>query len=431
MAIASRRSILAWLGFSLLLAPGAARAQSRPPAATSPITITMHQAIRLALARNPSMQAAQSLIQQSRDEEITANLRPNPVLTGDAMFIPIFQPSQLNASTIDNVSEFDLGASYLFERGKKRQRRLQAAMDQTAVTRSQVADTERALSFQVARQFVGALLAESALSFAQRDLASYRNTLQINQARYKAGDISDGDFLKIQLQLLQFQTDLSGARLARAQSLVALRQLVGFESVPAGYDVSGSLAYAPLSATVQQLQAEALSLRPDLRAAQQGVTAAQSQYLLAKANGKQDVTLTFDYTHVAALNNGTFFWNIPLPIFNRNQGEIARSRAAITQAQDTEIAARDAVLTDVANAYDAAESDAQIVKLYESGYLKEANESRDISAYAYQHGGASLLDLLDAERSYRATEFGYLQSLAAYQLDLEQLREAVDTRRLP
>ncbi|HVB33399.1 MAG TPA: TolC family protein [Patescibacteria group bacterium] len=426
MASVSRSLIVALFGFSMLLAPGAA-----PARAQAPRTITLDQAIRLALARNPSMRAARSLIAQSRAGEVTANLRPNPVLTGDAMFIPIFQPSQLTAPTINNISEFDLGASYLFERGKKRQHRLAAARDLTAVTRSQVADSQRGLIYSVAQQFIGVLLAESTLSFAKRDLASFRHTLTINQARYKAGDISDGDFLKIKLQMLQVQTDVSGAELARMQSLNALRQLVGYESVPAGYDVSGSLGYQPLAATAGQLQTEALALRPDLRAARQSVTAAQSQYDLAKANGKQDVTLTFDYTHVSALNNGTFFWNIPLPIFNRNQGEIARTQAAIMGAQDSEIAARQAVLADVASAYDAVESEAQVVKLYQSGYLDEARESRNISEYAYQRGGASLLDLLDAERSYRAIRLGYLQALAAYQLSLEQLREAVGTRRLP
>lgn len=426
MANARRLWMVALFGLSLFLGPGVARARAQ-----TPFTISLNQAIRLAEAHNASMQAARSLIPQSQAEEVTANLRPNPVLTGDAMFVPYFQPGQLTASNIDTISEFDLGASYLLERGKKRQHRLQAAQDATAVVTSQVSDAQRSLTYNVAQQFIGALLAESTLSFARKDLASYQNTLQINQARYQAGDISNGDFLKIKLQLLQFQTDVSGAELARLQSLVGLRQLVGYDSVPANYDVTGSLAYEPLKATVGQLQALALSLRPDLRAAKQGVTAARSQYGLAKANGKQDVTVTFDYTHVSALNTGTFFVSVPLPIFDRNQGEIARTQAAITQAQDNEIAARQAVLSDVANAYDAVQSNAQIVKLYQSGYLSEAKQSRDISAYAYQHGGASLLDLLDAERSYRVTELGYLQSLAAYQISLEQLREAVGTRSLP
>jgi cobalt-zinc-cadmium efflux system outer membrane protein len=426
MPIASRSSIAVWVGFWLAL--GACAAVAR---AQAPPKITLHQAIRLALAHNASMQAARSLIPQSQAAEVTADLRPNPVITGDGMFIPIFQPGQLTASNINTISEFDLGASYLIERGGKRQRRFQAARDATAVVTSQVSDAERTLTYNVAQQFIGVLLAESTLSFAKQDLASYQNTLQINQARYKAGAISDSDYLKIELQLLQFQTDVSSAQLARMQALVALRQLVGYESAPADYDVAGSLAYQPLTTALGQLQAQALTLRPDLRAARQGVTAAQSQYALARADGKQDVTVTFNYTHVSALNNGTFFVSVPLPIFNRNQGEIARTQAAITQAQDSEISAREAVLTDVANAYDTVQSNARIVKLYQSGYLNEAKESRDISQYAYQHGGASLLDFLDAERSYRATELGYLQSLAAYQLSLEQLREAVGTRSLP
>ncbi len=424
------------LAILLGLAPGAARAQSQaagpaPPGQAPPPKITLDEAIHFALVHNPSLQADRTTIAQSQDEEITANLRPNPVVTTDALFVPIFSPGQLTSSNIDTVTEFDLGASYLFERGKKRQHRLAAAQAATAVTTSQVSDAERTLTYNVAQQFVGVLLAEEALRFARQDLASFRNTVGISESRYKAGDISDSDFLKIKLQLLQFQTDVSTAELARIEALQGLRQLVGFESVPADYDVSGSLTYASLSLHRARLDQLALGLRPDLRAARQGVTAAQAQYGLAKANGKQDLTMTFDYTHVSGLNNGSFLWNIPLPIFNRNQGEIARSQAAITQAQDSAIAAEEQVLTDVGNALDTVRTNGQVVTLYQSGYLNDARESRDISAYAYAHGGASLLDLLDAERSYRATELGYLQSLGAYQLALEQLREAVGTRRLP
>lgn len=387
--------------------------------------------MRLALANNPSLRAARTLIQQSQDQEITANLRPNPVLIADSLFVPLFSPGQLTSDNINTVTEFDLGASYLFERGGKRGRRLQAARDFTAVTSSQVADAQRALTFSVALQYVNVLLAESTLDFATQDLASFQNTVGISQAQYKAGQISEGDYLKIKLQLLQFQTDVSSARLARAQALVSLRQLLGYQSVPADYDVSGTLAYQPLTLDREHLQALALQLRPDLRAAVQGVAASQSQYALAKANGKQDLNFTFDYTHVSGLENGSFIVNFPLPIFNRNQGEIARTQAAIIQAQDSEAAARELVMSDVANSFEAAQADAQIIQLYQSGYLDDAKQSRDISQYAYQRGSASLLDLLDAERSYRATQLAFLQAEAGYQLALEQLREAVGTRRLP
>ena len=179
------------------------------------------------------------------------------------------------------------------------------------------------------------------------------------------------------------------------------------------------------------LKALALRNRPDLRAAALGVTASQSQYSLAQANGKRDLDAGLDYSHAAGTNTASVFFSIPLPIFDKNQGEIARTRFAITQAQETQSAASEQVLTDVANAYENLHTNDEIVQLYMSGYLQQAQDSRDISAYAYQRGGASLLDFLDAERSYRATELAYRQALASYMLGLEQLRQAVGTRSLP
>ncbi len=402
-----------------------------PVGVRGPVKITLDDAIQMALRHNHNLLAARTTIQQSQDEEVTANLRPNPVLLGDAQFIPIFHPDQFGSAYIDNLAQFDLGISYLFERGKKRQHRLQAARDLTAVTRSQVTDNERTLIFQVATQFIGVQLAESALDLAREDLKSFQNSVDISQARYKAGDISEDDFLKIKLQLLQFQTDASQEELAKVQALSDLRQLLGYESVSADYDVAGSLDYQPVSAHLEDLQAKALAARPDLRAAQQGVTAATSQYELAKAQGKQDVTAQVNYTHVADESTASLFGQIQLPIFDRNQGEIARAQVAITQAQEQEKAASEQVLTDVEDAYEGLLTNDKIVQIYRSGYLDEAKQDRDISEYSYRRGAASLLDFLDAERSYRATQLAYRQSLAAYLLALEQLREAVGTRSLP
>jgi len=396
-----------------------------------PVRITLDDAIQLALQHNHALRAARTTIQQSQAEETTANLRPNPVLTVDSQYLPIFSPNEFSADYLDNTAEFDAGISYLFERGKKRQHRLQAAQDITAVTRSAVADNERSLTFLVASDFIGVQFAESTLDLARQDLKSFQNTVDISEARYKAGDISEGDYLKIKLQLLQFQEDVSQAELAKVQALVGLRQLLGYESVPEDYDVAGAFDYQPLTVKLDDLQAKAIQNRPDLRAAQQGVTAAKSQYELAKANGKVDVTGTFSYNHVNAVNAGSFFANFQLPIFNRNQGEIARTGFAITQAQEQELAASDQVLSDVRDAYEGVRSNDQVVTLYRSGYLDQAKQSRDISEYAYKRGAASLLDFLDAERSFRATELGYRQSLASYLTALEQLREAVGVRNLP
>jgi cobalt-zinc-cadmium efflux system outer membrane protein len=393
--------------------------------------ITLEEAINLALAHNHSIKATRTLILQNQAQEITANLRPNPVLGVDSQFVPFFSPQDFTGDNLDQTQQFDIGLSYLFERGHKRQHRLQAARDQTAVTRAQVADAERTLAFAVGQQFVSVLLAESTLQFAQQDLKDFQQTVDVSQEQLKAGYIGEGDFLKIKLQLLQFQTDVSSARLAREQALVGLRQLLGYDAVPADYDVVGDLSYWPLKASLDDLKAQALRERPDFRSAELGITAARSQFLLAKANAKVDVNGTYNFTHVAGQNTASLFANFDLPIFNRNQGEIARTKYAITQAEEQRESASDTVLSDVANAYEAVRSNDEIVQLYTSGYLQQAKDSRDISEYAYKRGAASLLDFLDAERSYRSTQLAYRQALASYMTALEQLKEATGTRKLP
>jgi cobalt-zinc-cadmium efflux system outer membrane protein len=424
--------------FVAVFFPGAAGAQSPPPQqaqvlAQNPgtVTISLDDAIQMALRHNHNLLALRTTIQQSEAEEITANLRPNPVLLSDWQFLPIFQPSQFSADYLDNTAQFDLGVSYLFERGKKRQHRLRAARDLTAVTRSQVADNERGLAFSVSALFINVELAESTLELAKQDLKSFQNTVDISQARYNAGDIGEGDLLKIKLQMLQFQTDVSAAQLARVQGLSDLRQLLGYESIAPDYDVAAAFDYQPVKGNLDDFQAKALQSRPDLRAAQQGVTAADSQRALQQAIGKRDVTAEINYTHIGYLNDVSLFGQMQMPIFDRNQGEIARAGFAITQAQEQERFANGQVLTDVRDAFENLRTNDQVVGLYRSGYLDEAQQSRDISEYAYRHGAASLLDFLDAERSYRSIQLAYRQALASYLLAIEQLRQAVGTRSLP
>jgi cobalt-zinc-cadmium efflux system outer membrane protein len=402
---------------------GVARAQA-------PVRITLDQAIDLAIAHNHALKATQTQIQQSQAQEVTAALRPNPTLTADALFIPI-EPQNFNSNIIASVTEFDAGVSYLFERGGKRHRRIEAARDATAQTRYQVSDAERTLIFNTAQQFITAQLAESNLDLANEDLASFQQTVDIGKAQYQAGAISEGDLLKITVQLLQFQTDVSSAKVAKAQALASLREFLGYDAVPANYDVEGDLTYRPLQLNRDDLLLKALKNRPDLLAARQGVQAAESQYLLAKANGKVDVTGALTYTHVTDENTVGMTVSLPLPIFDRNQGEIARTRYARTAAQETAYAASDTVLTDVNSAYEAFLGNQEVVNLYTGGYLKQAKDSRDISEYAYHRGAASLLDFLDAERSYRATQLAYRQSLANYLITFEQLKEAVGSRTLP
>jgi len=413
---------------------GAPQTQAPSPAqttATPEAHLSLDRAIELALQHNHSLLAARATIDESRAAEITANLRPNPVLSWDAQFLPFFSPSSFSANYIENNAQFDVGLSYLIERGKKRQHRLEAARDQTAVTVATTSDNERTITADAAQQFIAALLANANLQLAQQDLTSFQQTVDISQARFQSGAMSEGDLIKIKLQLLQFQMDLSSAQLAKVQALAALRALVGFESIPENYDVDGELTYQPVRLNVDDLKLLAMSNRPDYRAARLGVTAAQSQVTLAQAIGKHDLTVAADYSHLGGVNTGSAFFNIELPIFDRNQGEIARTRFAVTQAQENQAASSEGVLTDVINAYQNFRTNDEVVNLYNSGYLQQAQESRDISEYAYQRGSASLLDYLDAERSYRSAELAYRQALASYMLAIEQVRQAVGTRSLP
>jgi cobalt-zinc-cadmium efflux system outer membrane protein len=419
-------SLLAGVVFTCALLTKPTFAQTK-----GPIRITLDEAVQLALQHNHNILAARTTITQSEAMEVTANLRPNPYLFTDWDYLPLFTPSSMTAAYLHDLTEADMGLGYLIERGKKRERRFQAAKDATAVTRSQVADGERALTFQVATLFTNIQLAESTIDLAQQDLKSFEQTVEIGEFQFNSGGISEDNYLKIELQLLQFETDLEQAQLVRAQGLSDLRQLLGYESVPADYDVVDAFDYLPLNTNLEGLQMQALQNRPDLRAAQQSVTAANSQYALAKADGKQDLTVQANYTHVNGINGASIYASIPLPIFNRNQGEIARTSSVITQMQEQQSATNGQVLTDVRDAYEGLRSNDRVVLLYRNKFRDVAKKDRDIADYAYHRGAVALLDFLDAERSYRSTELGYRQALASYLLALEQLREAVGVRNLP
>jgi cobalt-zinc-cadmium efflux system outer membrane protein len=423
------RWIVTAASLAFAFAANPADAQNPQP----PASITLDQAIQIALQKNHSLLATRTTVQQNQAQEITANLRPNPTLFTDWEYLPLpgVHPDAGLAGYLHDSTEGDIGMSYLFERGKKRQHRLKAAQDATAVTRATVVDNERTLTYQVTELFINVQLAESTLDLAQQDLKSFQNTVDISQSRFNSGGMSENDFLKIKLQLLQFQQDVEQAQLAKAQALSDLRQQLGYESVPPGYDVAGEFDYQPLTVRIEDLQMKALANRPDLRAAQLGITAADSQYQLAKANGKQDVTVSSNYSHVNAISAVTFSVSIPLPIFDRNQGEIARTRFVMTQAQQQQEAARGQVLTDVKDAYEGLIEGDRIVRYFRTGYLDAAQRSRDISEYSFRRGATALLDFLDAERTYRATQLAYRQAIANYLQALEQLREAVGTRSLP
>lgn len=416
---------------AIIAATGVVRAQKpqttrvQPPA-NPPKLISKEDAIRIALAYNQSLRAQRLNIDESKADEVTALLKPNPTFTSLVDTIPIFTPSLIRWNT--QIYSEDL--NYTVERGGKRRKRGVVAADNTEVAAQTVADNERTLRFQVAQAFVNVLLAKSVLQLAKDDLANFSQEVDLNHARLVAGDLAEGDYIKLELQKLQFQQDVTLAELGLVQARVALRQQLGYQSVADDFDVIGNLTHQKQSVTLNDLQSRAVAARPDLQAARTGVKLARDTVTLAYANRAKDWTWGGDYTYQSIGPNGTAnavgaSLSFDLPIHDRNQGEIARSQVAVRQSVETESAAQVGVTTDVVNAYYSLQSNEQIVSLYEGGYLEQATQSRDISNYAYQRGAATILDVLDAERSYRATQLAYRQALAAYMIAAEQVNEAV------
>jgi cobalt-zinc-cadmium efflux system outer membrane protein len=403
--------------------------QTPPPIA--PVSISLEQAVQLALDKNPSLGAQRLNIDQARAGEITAALKPNPLISIDSEDFPIFSPKYLNFQNLSENQEFTHALSYTIERGGKRRKRMAVARDNTEVAARNTDDAARQLRFQVSQTFIAVLLAKANLEFARQDLRDYTQVVDLNRRRMEAGDISEGDFLKIVLQKLQFEQDVAAADLALAQGKVGLRQLLGYETVPPDFDVTGALEHKRRIVVLPEIQQQALLHRPDLGASRSGVKLATDTVALAYANRARDLGTGTEFKRNGTINGVGFSFNIEIPIHDRNQGEIARSRYALRQSLQQDNAARIAVLTDVDNAYQAFHNADAVATLYETGYLEQARSSRDISRYGFRSGAASLLDLLDAERSYRAIQLAYRQALAAYMTSVEQINMAVGAQVMP
>ncbi len=412
----------------------AAAAQTPPQPGPPPVaTLTMDDAVRLALVHNQSLRAQRLTIDESKADEVTASLKPNYTFSAGADGFPVFSPSLMNADFFANVTQYSASLDHVFERGGKRDKRILTAQDTTDVTTKTVADAERQLRFQTHQAFVSVLLAKSALSLAQDDVQSFSQTVEASRTRVAAGDLAEGDFLKISLQRLQFDQDVTAAELALVQAKATLRQLVGYETVVEDFDVVGDLAHTKISVTLESLKQVALATRPDLLAAQSGLKLATDQVALETGNRARDVDGSINYVRngfgpISTLGGGISF---DLPFGDRNQGNIAHAQIAVEQARQTEAATRATVLTEVTSAFAAYQTNEKVLALYESGYLDQATQSLDIARYVFNRGAGSLLDLLDAERTYRSIQLTYRQALAAYLASVFQLNFVVGRQVVP
>ena len=387
--------------------------------------MTMQQVVDLARSKNPTLLAAQQNLLSVKAQEIQAGLRANPA------FAFAGQNVSLPAEGASNPYSYSLQVSRLFERGEKRRWRLDSARSTTDQTRDQYALQEQQTILSVKQAFTNMVLAKAALKLAQDNLKDFHHELDINKARYDAGDIGKLDYERLDLQLAQFETDEINAELNLKQSSYQLQTLVGFERVSDSFDIVGDILPPPLTATMTDLEQRALNARPDYKAAQDAIRVADANVKLAYANGTTDPTLEGEYDRSGTYNSAGFNISIPLRIFDRNQGNKETSKYVAQASRFSEIAARAQVYSDVDQAYAGYVAAKSLSDRYNGHYLDISKDVLSIAQFAYEHGGLALLDYLNALQDNRTTTLNALNAYAQTWMAIHQLSFVTATEVTP
>ena len=405
---------------------GAPPAPSVPSAPTAPSTpMTLQEVISLARAKNPILLEAQQNLLSVKAQEIQAGLRQNP------NFGVVGTDVTNSASNPASPYNYSLQVSRLFERGQKRRWRLDSARSTTDQTRDQYSLQEQQAILSVKQAFTTMLLAKATLKLAHDNLKDFRHELDINKARYDAGDIGKLDYERLDLQLAQFESDETSAEMNLKQSSYQLQTLIGFERVSDAFDIAGDILPPPVNPTLNDLEQRALAARPDYKSAQDAIHVADANVKLAYANGTTDPTLEGEYDRVGTYNSAGFNINIPLRIFDHNQGNKETSKYLAQASRFGEIAARAQVYSDVDQAWAGYTAAKVLSDRYNGHYLDEAKDVLSIAQFAYEHGGLALLDYLNALQDDRTTTLNALNAYAQTWMAIHQLSFATATEVAP
>jgi len=405
-------------GFLLVVSVGSAQT-----------ALTWEQVRERFRVNNPSLTAGRIGVEQSKAQEITAYLRPNPDVTATLDQLNPFSPNpyQPLANTLPLVS-----GSYLHEREHKRELRRDSAQGATAIAASTLEDQERTLLFNLRSAFVGILHAKEILKVAQDNLAYYDRALEVNRTRRQAGDISEVDLGRLELQRVQYESDVQTADVSLRTAKIQLLGLLNDRTPIEQFDVDGKFEFSEQVTPIEEFRAAALDARPDLKAALRAVTKAKTDHQLAVANGSADPTFGVDFGRNPPIP--VYFGasvTIPLRVFDRNQGEKLRTQLDISRNQALVDADRAQVFSDVDSAYATIAGSIALLRPYKDKYLQQAAQVRDTISFAYQNGGASLLDFLSAQNDYRNIQLSYLNLVGAYMTAAGQMNLAVGKEVMP
>jgi cobalt-zinc-cadmium efflux system outer membrane protein len=387
--------------------------------------MTLQEVVSLARAKNPILLEAQQNLLSVKAQEIQAGLRQNP------NFGVVGTDVTNSASNPASPYNYSLQVSRLFERGQKRRWRLDSARSTTDQTRDQYSLQEQQTILSVKQAFTTMLLAKATLKLAHDNLKDFRHELDINKARYDAGDIGKLDYERLDLQLAQFESDETSAEMNLKQSSYQLQTLIGFERVSDAFDIAGDILPPPVNPTLNDLEQRALAARPDYKSAQDAIHVADANVKLAYANGTTDPTLEGEYDRVGTYNSAGFNINIPLRIFDRNQGNKETSKYLAQAGRFGEIAARAQVYSDVDQAWAGYTAAKVLSDRYNGHYLDEAKDVLSIAQFAYEHGGLALLDYLNALQDDRTTTLNALNAYAQTWMAIHQLSFATATEVAP
>ncbi len=386
-------------------------------------------------AANPTLRAGQIGIDESRAQEITAFLRPNPnftLATDGTQIAPykgVWQPF--------TGTQFSPNLSYLHERQHKRELRLESAQKGTGIAISGQADLNRTLLFTLRMAFIQTLQEKAIFELAKENLSYYDHLLDVNRERYKAGAIAQVDLDRLELQRVQYESDLQIAEVNLRTAKIQLLALLNDRTPVEQFDVAGPYDFSTQIASLEEVRQMALDARPDLKAAVEAIDKAQTDHKLAIANGSTDPILSAWYTYNPSFNNpfahqtvGASI-SIPLRIFDRNQGEKKRTELDIDRNEKLLDAMRTRVFSDVDSAYATVQGTVILLQPYKDRYLSQASRVRDTIAFSYEHGAASLLDFLNAQADYRSVQVNYLNLVASYLNAASQLNLAAGREVIP
>jgi len=390
----------------------------QPAAPALPDRVTIDQAVKEAVEKNLGLLAEKYNLSIADARIITARLRPNPVFSAGLDYQDILGTGFRNDPNNNaGPPEYNFRTDFVLERGRKREQRIEVADNARSVAQLQFLNSTRTLLMDVQSAFIDLLLAKESLALARENLKAFESIVDVNTSRVRAGDLAKVELVRSQVAALQFRNAVRQAESKLRVASNRLQALMGRRLLSLNFDVAGELRRETSPVTVADVRTKALELRPDLLALTRDQARSQADLRLQIAQGKVDYTVGTQFHHQFGNGHGNsmgFFFSAPLPVFNKNQGEIERARQEGLQIQAKIRALQNDISTEVENAYQQYATAKDLLESFEKDMLAQARDVRETTLYSYRRGEASFVELLDAQRAFNDTMQGYNEARAEY-----------------